>query len=167
MSGVRIVDQVSPYSSLLDNIGFFSVTDALQTELRLFLRDVKREVDECQRTVDDLKTALWSAQKDRAAAQAFHDAHDSISPPIHDLPAELVIRILELSIGAEPLQLTHFHFREPRRSFSMVCRRWRRIVLSTPSFWSDHVAKTGEVNMAIMAAALKRSQNAPLSFDIR
>ncbi|KAF8999009.1 hypothetical protein BDZ89DRAFT_1122038 [Hymenopellis radicata] len=139
MSELRIINRPSPYSSFLDNLGSFPVTDAFKTELRSFLRDVKREVDECQRSVDELKTALRTAEKDKAAAQAFYDAHDSLSPPIHDLPTELVIRILELSIDARPLLLTGSHIREPRRP---------------------------ELNMTILAAALKRSQNAPLSFDI-
>ncbi|KAF9016516.1 hypothetical protein BDZ89DRAFT_1166232 [Hymenopellis radicata] len=177
MPSLRIIDQPSPYASFLGTTVSFSASDAFKAELRSFLRDVKREIGDCQQAIDALRAALQAAVEDKATAQEFYNNHESISPLIHELPTEVMIHIFRFAVSSpvpvHPISPKVYEGKA-RPFLGMVCRRWRDVLHCTPSLWSSiqfHPASSSKsprsVNSALLASALAYSQNAPLSFDVR
>ncbi|KAF9004894.1 hypothetical protein BDZ89DRAFT_917118, partial [Hymenopellis radicata] len=85
------------------------------------------------RNIEKIETALAAAKKERDETIAFRDAHLALFPPIHQLPAEVLLEIF------------HLTFEKPYNVFASsrsgpwllgkVCRGWRQVAWSCPSLW--------------------------------
>jgi len=77
--------------------------------------------------------------------------------PINDLPFEILVNIFTLAI----LSHSSREVTRSRLAVASVCKRWRRIVLDSPSMWSIIEFK-GKPPFNASVLALQRSKNAPL-----
>ena len=80
-------------------------------------------------------------------------------PPIHRLPAELLVSILDLAI------LVHPNCHQRKWQLAQVSRRWRDIILDNPIFWTTITLTT--LDHSAIRTHLKRSGNLFLDIVIK
>ncbi|KAI6111396.1 hypothetical protein F5141DRAFT_1003525, partial [Pisolithus sp. B1] len=112
-----------------------------------------------ERQAHDLLVQFYSV---RSAARAQRSKVEELVQqlpiaPIDRLPDELLSRIFELSLlaTAEKLGLCHVH-RLWKRELAGVSRRWKGIVLHSPSLWT-YIKVTPTWGKGLLQAYVRRS----------
>ncbi|KAL0581616.1 hypothetical protein V5O48_000432 [Marasmius crinis-equi] len=100
-----------------------------------FLLDAEMEMRRCDDEMKRLKTAMLMLENKKKDLEGVVDKCRSLLAPVHRLPNEVLTRVLSLTRGME-------YALEPSViptsvALSMVCGRWRDVMLSTPGLWSD------------------------------
>ncbi|KAK1226905.1 hypothetical protein PQX77_010121 [Marasmius sp. AFHP31] len=156
------------------------------------LRDAEKELRCHEIEINKLKAALLSLENKRS--RLTHKIHQfrSLLAPIHRLPTEMLANIFKHAIHGKS------YYEQISRTqastvftLSVVCGRWREIILSTPSLWSYisfqlndwlHIEEYDEDDMPLQVATdmeveisrlarivqlfLKRSQSTQLDLDL-
>jgi hypothetical protein len=97
------------------------------------------EINNILSTVDamtaQLETQLEALKAKHAAVTSFAAAHRALLSPIRRVPADILTTIFLLCFQSEiePKMVAC----EPPLLFTHVCHRWRELVISTPSFWTN------------------------------
>ncbi|KAL0069613.1 hypothetical protein AAF712_003271 [Marasmius tenuissimus] len=156
------------------------------------LRDAEKELRCHEIEINKLKATLLSSENKRSRLTHKIQRFRSLLAPVHRLPTEMLANIFKHAIHGKS-----YHERISRTqastvfTLSMVCGRWREIILSTPSLWSyvslqledwmydeeydedegtRHVATDMEVETSRLARIvqlfLKRSQSTQLDLDL-
>ncbi|KAF9012961.1 hypothetical protein BDZ89DRAFT_926270, partial [Hymenopellis radicata] len=123
----------SPFQAHLGTNVTFFVTDDARVEIRNVVADAKADIADLDRVIQKIESSLAAAKKKRDNIIAYHDAHVALSPPIHQLPPEVLLEIF------------HLTFEKPYNVFASsrsgpwllgkVCRTWRQTARSCPSLW--------------------------------
>ncbi|KAL0570084.1 hypothetical protein V5O48_011878 [Marasmius crinis-equi] len=114
---------------------FFRSTTSNKATVSQFLHDVEVEVEGYQAEINRLKTAIYTLENKRDRLKTTAQLYKSLLAPIHAMPSEILTMIFGylceenvLSTNKAPGAVQHL---------SMVCGRWRDIVDSAPSLWSN------------------------------
>jgi hypothetical protein len=97
------------------------------------------EINNILSTVDtmtaQLETQMEALKTKHAAVTSFAAAHRALLSPIRRVPADILTTIFLLCFESEiePKMVAC----QPPLLFTCVCRRWRELVISTPSFWTN------------------------------
>ncbi|KAG8916042.1 hypothetical protein FRC01_003415 [Tulasnella sp. 417] len=95
---------------------------------------------------------------------AYHEGARSATdmPPItiHDLPTEMLVQVLILTLPDDPWEWEL----ELVRQLALVCRRWLGVVLSTPGLWPTVDLRQGHRTIAVVLA---RNPTGPLNVRLR
>ncbi|KAL4079637.1 hypothetical protein J3A83DRAFT_4185607 [Scleroderma citrinum] len=87
------------------------------------------------------------------------------SPPINRIPSELLVRILNLaSVGAASNQ-DYFGYRSQKRNLISVCRRWKDVILGSPSMWTQ-VLVCPAADLSSLRSQLRRTSEMELDIII-
>ncbi|KAI6116399.1 hypothetical protein F5141DRAFT_1062459 [Pisolithus sp. B1] len=115
-------------------------------ELELF-----RELSDIRKAVEAQKTVIEELVKARTVSC------------IDRLPNELLVQICLLTVYA--LYSTHLSEAE-RARLASVSRRWRAVILDTPSFWSEISLECYYECPGLLELHLERSHQAPLTVSV-
>lgn len=119
------------------------------------LSDARAELARLQRRELGLLQDLLDVRKALAARTVVIDelVKASAIPPINRLPNELLARIF-LFISDE------------RESLASVSRRWREVIMDTPSIWSEIWLDQYRSRPTLLKLHLDRSRQAPLTISL-
>ncbi|KAK7047422.1 hypothetical protein VNI00_006653 [Paramarasmius palmivorus] len=112
--------------------------------IKQYLKDVEDDVRRCETEEKNLLAAMKMLESRRKGLEKSMELYRSLLSPIHKLPPEILSNIFKEC--CEYNELNYDLSRPEAMSLSMVCGRWRDIVLSTPALWS---------NLRLEAASLK------------
>ncbi|KAL0569044.1 hypothetical protein V5O48_012929 [Marasmius crinis-equi] len=116
----------------------------------------------------DAEKELNEISKEGILANAYNSP-EALRSPIHRLPPEILTKIFAINCVGARLAFAGGIGMPDVFSISQVCRRWREILLFTPSFWSDFQMyypenKGQQAGIARMTRLfLERSKNVPLT----
>ncbi|KAL0578554.1 hypothetical protein V5O48_003455 [Marasmius crinis-equi] len=111
---------------------FFRTTVSNKAVVSQFLLDAEGEITEYEIEIDRLRTARYALENKRDRLKKTAELYKSLLSPIHSAPTEILTTIFAFACEENVLS------RSPLPAvlrLSMVCGRWRDLVLSTPSLW--------------------------------
>ncbi|KAF9255504.1 hypothetical protein L218DRAFT_334140 [Marasmius fiardii PR-910] len=100
-----------------------------------FLDDAEKELEEFQTEINKLNGVILSLENKRDGLRNRMKSYRSLLSPIHRLPPEILANVFAYS--SRPMEILQFGVIPDVVLLSMVCVRWREVVLSTPSLWSN------------------------------
>lgn len=129
-------------------------------------------VDTLQRCEDDVCHLLTRLQNSlRADKRALVERSAELEAekwPINWLPNELLIHIfVEISESTEPDVDADELFHIPPVLLSHVCKRWRKVCLTTSRLWSRISYRSTKLRQAALLAFLERSNNNALELVLK
>ncbi|ESK88365.1 hypothetical protein Moror_14798 [Moniliophthora roreri MCA 2997] len=139
-----------------------------------YLYRAEEEIRKCEYEMKKLVTKILSLENGRRGLQKSVDLYRSVLSPVQRMPTEMLSSIFAFCCEKNELSSPR---RLPVMSLSMVCARWRDIVLSTPWLWSKLdvdfepsyalPSRNKILSMAqITQLFMQRSQNAPLTWSL-
>ncbi|GJJ05979.1 hypothetical protein Clacol_000166 [Clathrus columnatus] len=112
---------------------------------------------------------VLSQKSERDEAEQEENRHKNLlhnmGLPIHRLPPEILIEIINLSLPGPPTEFKPY----PCFIFSWICRHWRSIVLDNPMFWNRigfRYRSSKDITHPMVKEALLRSHPLPLDLAI-
>ncbi|KAJ7625886.1 hypothetical protein FB45DRAFT_1005170 [Roridomyces roridus] len=152
---------------------------ALPTHLAASVGQVSADVSRYGEEIARLCALVEQLKQNKASLEALHTSMQSLIPsvaPIRRLPSELLLSIFQHWIMERGSWSSRFSpsDRVPfddMRTLAHVCFRWYRLILDTPTLWTQIYlealfAKPPDVVAKALAMALKRSMDAPLDFEV-
>lgn len=125
----------SPFADVLGaTLAFDNPSADTQERFRTILSNIDTCLRESDADIYRLEIALRAAKEERKALQDFRDIHAALLPPIHSLPDDVLYEIFDHIEFVKPYDVS-----DPRHGpwlLGKICRRWRHLVLSSPSLWS-------------------------------
>ncbi|KAG7090651.1 hypothetical protein E1B28_009752 [Marasmius oreades] len=104
-----------------------------RTEVMNYLRDAERDYRNGQVEINKCKAMILMLESKREGIKKSMERYRSLLSPVYRLPSELLSEIFGYCCEYNFLDLAM----PPAISLSMVCGRWREIVLSSPRLWSS------------------------------
>uniref|UniRef100_A0A0W0FT79 F-box domain-containing protein n=1 Tax=Moniliophthora roreri TaxID=221103 RepID=A0A0W0FT79_MONRR len=147
-----------------------SPSDRLTVTQHLYRAE--EEIRKWEYETKKLVAEILSLDNRRRGLQKSIDLYRSVLSPVQRMPTEMLSSIFAFCCEKNELSSPR---RLPVMSLSMVCARWRDIVLSTPWLWSKldidiecpYPSKNKILSMTqITQLFMQRSQNAPLTWSL-
>lgn len=128
------------------------------------LQEAQKDRQRCNQELSRLYSAIFSLENDRLDLDKLIGEYLSLLSPVRKLPDELLREIFgHLCYGATVTRRLPAHFR-----LSMVCARWRRIMLTSSTLWSDFtILCHPDFRLSVLDSFLERSGQSPLTFRVR
>ncbi|KAF9002805.1 hypothetical protein BDZ89DRAFT_650093 [Hymenopellis radicata] len=126
----RRIPTHSPYETHLGTSLAFTARDGVRVDIVTLVADAEANIADLNRSIEKLETSLAAAKKERDETIAFRDAHLALFPPIHQLPAEVLLEIFHLTFD-KPYNV----FASSRSGpwlLGKVCHRWSHDKLLGP-----------------------------------
>ncbi|KAF9065243.1 hypothetical protein BDP27DRAFT_1229246, partial [Rhodocollybia butyracea] len=109
------------------------LTNVDRSAIRVLICSTNAHIGECKSERDQLKTLILGIQNDLRLLNKFVGGYEALLVPIRRLPPEMLGIILGLACldegdgGNSLVQVM---------KLSTVCKSWRKLILTTPMFWS-------------------------------
>ncbi|KAK7026876.1 hypothetical protein VNI00_015418 [Paramarasmius palmivorus] len=139
-----------------------------------YLIDVEGDMRRCEVEASRLFAAMKTLEHRRKGLEKSMELYRSLLSPVHRLPREILSDIFGFCCAHN--WLSGFSKKPKVIQLSMVCGRWRDIILSTPSLWSrlglgimtgDRQTRASERSLAeITKLFMERSRNMPITLDL-
>ncbi|KAH7923370.1 hypothetical protein BV22DRAFT_1093023 [Leucogyrophana mollusca] len=118
---------------------------------------LQRREDDFALVLQDMRRLLESVKAEKVALDAKITELESQKHPINWLPAELLIHIFIFSAADDPDASNQLSYNISPVVLSHVCHKWRQIVLSTSSLWSQISYRTDQWHREPLETFLQRS----------
>ncbi|KAK7043160.1 hypothetical protein VNI00_008514 [Paramarasmius palmivorus] len=127
---------ISPSDVALESLGQMqlSMTHLDVTGISTLARQVALNIEKLQEDATRHEEAARAARQKASLLQATLNSYTNAILPIFGLPDEILINIAELCVEADTAGHA-LSIHATQRVLAQLSRRWRRIVLSTPSLW--------------------------------
>ncbi|KAK7047423.1 hypothetical protein VNI00_006654 [Paramarasmius palmivorus] len=137
-----------------------------------YLKDAEEDARRCEVEAKKLLAAMKTLENRKKGLEKSMEMYRSLLSPVHKLPSEILSNIFGLC--CEDNELSYDLDSPEVMNLSMVCGRWRDLVLSTPTLWSTlrleascfrtrRPTRELDTSLAEMVKLfLERSKNTPL-----
>ncbi|ESK83221.1 hypothetical protein Moror_3278 [Moniliophthora roreri MCA 2997] len=99
-----------------------------------YLNDVERDIRSYEAEINQHKAAIMALESRRNNMKKMAEKYRFLLSPVHRLPPEILASIFGYCCERNVLTPEE---PPPAMVLSMVCGRWREILLSTPSLWAS------------------------------
>ncbi|KAK1229931.1 hypothetical protein PQX77_007030 [Marasmius sp. AFHP31] len=108
-------------------------TTSNKTVITQFLLDAEVELKGYQAEINRLQARIYALNSQKRHSKSTMDLCQSLLSPIYRMPPEILEMVFAFACEKNDLKPS---VPPPAVQLSMVCGRWREIVLSSPNFWS-------------------------------
>ncbi|EEB97385.1 hypothetical protein MPER_03306, partial [Moniliophthora perniciosa FA553] len=99
-----------------------------------YLNDIERDIRSYESEINQHKAAIMALESRRNNLKKIAEKYRCLLSPVHRLPPEILTSIFGYCCERNDLTLEE---PPPAMLLSMICGRWRELVLSTPSLWAS------------------------------
>ncbi|KAJ8075523.1 hypothetical protein PM082_021153 [Marasmius tenuissimus] len=151
------------------------ISDSDRREVKNYLSDIEGAYNKCQLEINKYKALILMLESRKEGMKSVMEKFRSLLSPAHQLPLEVLLEVFghycELNDLSERTM-------PPTLILSMVCGRWREVVLSSSRLWSsiavtmclrngDRLLRTESTVTWLTRLFLERSRAAPLEIILK
>ncbi|KAK7447071.1 hypothetical protein VKT23_014283 [Stygiomarasmius scandens] len=127
------MDAPTPFSHLLNTN--HSASDEEKSSIRALIAKPLERLASLNAEIDHLENLLSSLKEERRAVQSFVDAHCALISSFRRTPDEILSEIFSYCLPNDRTATRDVS--EVPLVLGQICRRWKRVSLSTPLLWTS------------------------------